>query len=61
MHRCLLVDLGKLAEGELLGHEHIVDETTLNALAVGDVAGVALRAAVSMVLATISLGVGAAT
>jgi len=55
------VDIGELSEGELLGHEHIVDHTALDALTIGDVAGVASGAAVSMVLATISSGVGAAT
>jgi len=56
-----LVDLADFAEGECLGHEDVLDESTLDALAIGDVAGVALGAAVSMVLATISVVVGAAT
>jgi hypothetical protein len=56
-----LFDLGELAEGEFLGHEHIADELALDALAVRDVAAVAGGAAVSVILATISVGVGAAT
>jgi len=53
--------VGDLAEGEDLGHEDVLDESSLDALTIGNVAGVALGAAVSMVLATISVVVGAAT
>jgi len=59
-----LVDLdADLGGGDDLGHEEVVAEGALllDALLVGDVAAVAAGAAVGVVLAAVSLGVGAAT